>query len=131
MNSGVPAIVVNKSKTKRCPTFHYFILQNLDSTLLVIEMVIKEQEGLAYNTMSRLEISKHGGKAKVTNLDLCQMTIDEDVVTFEVSVDDRRIVLMQVDKAIKNLACPVLDCSNVHSLVSFPIPAFDDHLHGT
>jgi len=43
-----------------------------------------------------LGATKNGCKAQITNLDLPQMAIDEDIVTLEVSMYHRRIMAMQI-----------------------------------
>lgn len=50
------------------------------------------------NTMSCMGLSKNGCKAKVPNLDFPLISIHEDIVTLEVSMDDGRIMTMQVKK---------------------------------
>lgn len=46
-----------------------------------------------------LGATENGCKAQVTNLDLPQMAIDEDIVTLEVSMYDRRIMAVQILQA--------------------------------
>lgn len=48
--------------------------------------------------MSCMSLSKNGCKAKVPNLDFPLISIHEDIVTLEVSMDDGRIMTMQVKK---------------------------------
>lgn len=46
-----------------------------------------------------LGATENGCKAQVTNFDLPQMAIDEDIVTLEVSMYDRRIMAVQILQA--------------------------------
>ena len=50
------------------------------------------------------------------------MAIDEDVVTLEVSVYHGRIMAVEVNQPVEDLACPVLDGPNVHSPIPLPVP---------
>ena len=47
-----------------------------------------------------------GGQAQVTNLDRSGWTGDENVVAFEISVDNRRRSSVQKMKAFENLSAP-------------------------
>jgi hypothetical protein len=67
--------------------------------------------------------TKDGCKAQITNFDLSNMAIDEDIVAFEVSVYDRRIMAVHISKTTQDLAGPALDCSNIYSLIFLPVPA--------
>nr|GMD28325.1 hypothetical protein Iba_chr08eCG6290 [Ipomoea batatas] len=59
-------------------------------------------------------------KAKVPNLDLSKMAIHKNIVTLEVSVDDRGVVAMQINKACEYLARPNLYGSDVYSSILLP-----------
>lgn len=48
--------------------------------------------------MSCMSLSKDGCKAKVSNLNFPLISIHEDIITLEVSMDDGRVVTMQVKK---------------------------------
>ena len=71
-----------------------------------------------------MRFPEDSSKAKVANLDLALVPVDEDVVAFEVSVDHRRIVAMEIEKALQNLPAPMLYSSNIHPLMFQPIPIY-------
>lgn len=48
-------------------------------------------------------------KTEVTNLELSVVAVDKDVVALEVAVDDGRVVGMEVDESLQNLAAPRLE----------------------
>jgi DUF1009 family protein len=67
-------------------------------------------------------LAQDGSKAKVPNLDLAGVAIDEDVVALEVTVDDGRVIAVEVDEGTEDLATPVLDGMQPHTLVLLPVP---------
>lgn len=71
-----------------------------------------------------LRSTKNSGQTEITDLDLAEMAIDEEVVALEVSMYDWRIMAMEVSEALQYLASPVLNCSHVHSLILSPIPTY-------
>jgi hypothetical protein len=48
--------------------------------------------------------------------------IDKNVVTLEVSVDNRGVKAVEIEKPSQNLSTPMLHGSNVYSPVPQPIP---------
>lgn len=72
--------------------------------------------------MSSVGIPKDGSKAKVSNLNFTLIPIDKDIVALEVSVYNRGIMAVEIKKTPQDLPAPVLDCSQIYSLVSLPIP---------
>lgn len=71
---------------------------------------------ITYTTFG-MGLAQDGGKAKITNFDFPLVSVDENVITLEVSVYNRRVVAMQVMKPSQNLSTPTLYCSNVNPLV--------------
>lgn len=69
-----------------------------------------------------MRFAENGGETKVTNLDLTLVAINEDVVTFEVSMDDWWVMTMKVKQTLQDLPTPMLHCPNVHPSVFLPIP---------
>lgn len=82
---------------------------------------------LTYNTR-RMRFSKDRSEAKITNFDLTLIPIDENVVTFKVSMNDRGIVTVQIHEALQYLSAPMFYCSNVDPLMSQPKPNFQNQL---
>lgn len=54
-------------------------------------------------------LAEDGSKAEVPDLDLARVAVDEDVVAFEIAVDDGRVVAVEVGQSAQDLAAPVLD----------------------
>lgn len=50
------------------------------------------------------------------------MSIDKDVVALEISMNYWRIIAMQINKTTKDLACPVLNGTDVYPRVFLSIP---------
>lgn len=70
--------------------------------------------------MHSMRLAENGREAEISYLNFPLIAIDEDVVTFKVSMDNWRVMAMQIDKAIQYLSTPMLNCSNVHSLMFLP-----------
>jgi hypothetical protein len=51
----------------------------------------------------------HLGCAHVSNLDFAMCTIDKDVVTLDVAVNDGRVVRVEIDQALQDLPAPSLN----------------------
>lgn len=69
------------------------------------------------NTMSGMRFSQNSSKAKVANLDFPLVSIDENIVTLEISVNHRGVTAVKIEKAFQNLSTPMLNCSYVNSSV--------------
>lgn len=80
--------------------------------------------------MDSLGLAENGGEAKISNLNFSLIPIDEDIVAFEISVDHRRIMAMEVDEPHENLPAPMLYCPKIYLPVSQPIPT-DRHKSNT
>jgi hypothetical protein len=51
----------------------------------------------------------HLGRSHVPDFDLAVCTIDKNVVTLDVAMDDRRVVRVKIDQAFQDLSAPSLD----------------------
>lgn len=67
--------------------------------------------------------AQQGGETQVADLDHPLRTIDEDVVTLEISVDNGRVVAVQVYQAAENLPSPALQNLVINNLVPLAVPA--------
>ena len=72
---------------------------------------------LLTNATLGVRFSQNGGEAEVANLDLALVSIDENVVTLEISVDHWRAKAVEIEKASQNLPTPMLHCPYVDPLV--------------
>ena len=72
-----------------------------------------------------MRFPKNRSEAKIANFDFPLVTIDKDIVTLEISVDDWRVMTMEIEKPSQDLPAPMLHCPNVHSLVLLPVPSKD------
>jgi len=61
-------------------------------------------------------------KAEITNFDFSLVTIDENIITLEISMDHRRVMAVEIDKTFQNLPAPILNCSDVNSFMFKSIP---------
>ena len=104
MNSGVP----NKNQCKR------------SNKILSKGEIFNSLE--LTNTMRRMRFPENRSKAKITNLDLALVPVDENVVTLEVSMNNRRIMAVEIEKPLQNLPTPIFDSSNICPLMFQPIP---------
>ena len=90
-------------------------------------MSIKRNKGLqrehieTYNTVGPLRPMKYSCKAKITYLYLSKVAIDKDVITFEVPVNYRRIMAVQISEPTEDLSGPILDSPDVYSRVLLPV----------
>jgi hypothetical protein len=67
--------------------------------------------------------AKKRGQAQVTDFHHASATIHEDVVALQITMDYRRGVTMQVNKALKNLPRPAFQSVLVQVLVLLTVPA--------
>ena len=72
--------------------------------------------------MGGLRTTEDGGEAEIPNLDLTEMAIDKDVIALEISVDNWRIMGMEINQTLQDLPSPFLDCPDVDAPVSLPVP---------
>lgn len=66
---------------------------------------------------------KYSCKPQVTNLDLPKMAIYKDIVTLQISVYYWRVVFVQINEPLQDLACPAFDSSDIDSPIFLPISA--------
>ena len=60
--------------------------------------------------MSICRFNKRSSKAKITDPDLTCIAIYEDILTFDIPVDDRkRFLFMEIDQPFENFLTPVFD----------------------
>lgn len=69
------------------------------------------------DTMGRVAVPQHSCKTKIANFNLSKMPIDKDIITLKVSMDNRRVVLMEINKPFQDLPSPRLDCSDIYPQV--------------
>ena len=75
------------------------------------------------NAANNMRFTKNGSESKVTNLNFSLVSIDEDVITFEISMDDWRRTAMEIEKPFRTcLITPLLHRFYIHSSMSQPIP---------
>ena len=67
--------------------------------------------------MISMRFTKDCSEAKITNLDFPLVSINKNVVTLEVPVDNRGVMAMEIKKAFQNLSTPMFHSSNVDSPV--------------
>lgn len=67
--------------------------------------------------------AEDSSQTQIANLDLSKMTIDKDVVTFEVSMYNRGVKGMQINKSLQYLCSPAFDGSHVYLLVYLSVSA--------
>lgn len=79
-------------------------------------MIKHDSIRITYTTCS-MGFAEDGSKAKITNFDFALIPIDENVITLEVSMYNRRIMAMQVMKPFQDLSTPTLYGSNVNLLM--------------
>ena len=72
-------------------------------------------------TVDSMRFAKDGGQAQIPNLDLPLVPIDENVVAFEISVDDGRVMAVEIEEAHQDLPAPMLHYSDMHSPVHLPV----------
>lgn len=58
-----------------------------------------------------------GSQAQISNLELPNVAVDEDVTAVQVSVDDAGVVGVQIMEASENLHTPFLECLRGHVAV--------------
>lgn len=73
-------------------------------------------------TTSSMRFPENCSKAKITDLDFALVTVDKNVITFEISMNHRGIMAMEIKKTLQNLPTPMFDCSNIDPLMLCPIP---------
>jgi len=49
------------------------------------------------DAMGRVAVPQHSCKTKITNFDLSKMPIHKDIITLKVSMDNRRVVLVEIN----------------------------------
>lgn len=64
----------------------------------------------------------HLGGSHVSDLDLAVRSIDKDVVTFDVAVDDWRVVRVKIDESLENLSTPSFHNLDVGRLQFADVP---------
>lgn len=79
--------------------------------------------GRTQHRLRRSAGAQQSCQSQVADLDDPFRAIDEDVVTFEVTVDDGRVVAVQIYQAAQNLPCPTLQHLVVDHLVPLAVPA--------
>lgn len=62
-------------------------------------------------------------KPQVTNLDFPKMAIYKDIITLQVSMNYRRVVLVQINEPLQNLARPALNGSDINLLIFLHVSA--------
>ena len=67
--------------------------------------------------MSRAAVPEHSCKTKIADFDLSKMPINKDIITLEVSMDNRRVMLVEINKPFQDLPSPGLDCSDIYPQV--------------
>jgi hypothetical protein len=72
--------------------------------------------------VNSVRFAKDGSQAQVANLDLTLVAIDEDIVTFEIPMDNRRMMTVEIQKTHQDLPASMLHCSDMNPLVHLPIP---------
>lgn len=83
----------------------------------------RQLQALTQHTLRSCPPSQQCGQPQITNLDNALTTIDEDVVAFEISVDDWRRMTMQVHQPTQDLPGPAFQDLWVNVLVAFAISA--------
>lgn len=61
-------------------------------------------------------------QSKISNLNQSTISIDKNIIAFQVPMNNRRTLTVQKAQAAKNLPCPVLDGFHIHILMLFPVP---------
>lgn len=77
------------------------------------------------DTMCRMAVPQHSCKTKITNFDLSKMAINKDIITLEVSMDNRRVVSVEINKPFQDLPSPGLDCSDIYPQVLIFVSAYE------
>ena len=67
--------------------------------------------------MSSMRFPENRRQAKISNLHFPLVSIDKNIITFEISMDHRRIMVMKIEKPSQDLSAPMLHCSDVNPLV--------------
>lgn len=67
--------------------------------------------------MGRVAVPQHSCKTKIAYFDLSKMPINKDIITLEVSMDNRRVVLVEINKPFQDLPSPGLDCPDIYPQV--------------
>lgn len=79
--------------------WHWQVMMTLGSISNAVEQITDTSavpDCLTQDTLRGCSTTKQGSQPKVTNLDNTLTAIDEDVVTFEIPVNDWRCVTMQI-----------------------------------
>jgi len=72
--------------------------------------------------VNSIRFTENFSKAEITNFDLSLVTIDENVITLEISMDHRRVMAVEIDKTFQNLPAPMLNSSDVNSFMFKSVP---------
>ena len=78
--------------------------------------------GITENTLRSCAGPQQGCQAKIADLDNALTAIDEDVVAFQIPVDDGWRVSMEIHQPAQNLPCPAFQDLPIHLLVPLSIP---------
>ena len=72
--------------------------------------------------MSNIGFPENCCQAEISNLHFPLISIDKNIITFEISMNHRWVMAMKIEKPTQDLSTPMLHCSDVNSLVLKPIP---------
>jgi len=67
-------------------------------------------------------MAKNGRQSEVTNLHLPLVSIDKNVIAFQIPMNNWRVMTMQVEKTTQNLPRPILQTSYIYMLMFLPVP---------
>jgi hypothetical protein len=73
--------------------------------------------------MNSIRFAENCSEAKITNFDFSLVTIDENIITLEISMNHRRIMAMEIEETFQNLSTPMLNSSDVNSFMFKSVPA--------
>lgn len=99
---------------------------DVDEVVVVLAVDLGGHELRGANTVGMGEggVAEDGGEAKVADLDLAGVAVDEDVVALEVAVDYGGIVAVEVGEGAEDLAAPGLESAEADTGVALAVPNF-------
>lgn len=102
-----------KTKNTQWVTCHFqdTHAKGIDIDLLIVLFVVELWSHELGGAEDRGDVGPvaDDSESEVANLELSVVAVDEDIVTFEIAVDDGRVVGVEVDESLKDLATPGLE----------------------
>lgn len=116
MNSGVPVTKQDCKMFSFCLVYKVSLSKNLRTG--------SEINHITDDTPSS-RLLHDNCQSKISNLNQSTISIDKNIIAFQVPMNNRRTVTVQKAQAAENLTRPVLDGFHIHILMLIPVPAHE------